>query len=341
MKFLKKLLIVLIAIAVVYCVVGLFAPSDYKVERTREINAPAEVVFEQVSKFSNWDSWSPWKEKDSTASYTVTGEDGTVGAKYEWTGNPDVTGKGSMTVTQFIANEKFAYDLEFTEPMQMSSKGYFQLNSTGETTTINWVDEGEFPFMQRTMMLFMDLDEMMGPDFERGLFKIDSLSQIAANEVSFSENISEVDYEGATFIGVRHNLLISEIDSSVYGDSYAKIMAYCMENGVELAGAPSTITTNWDLESDSCSMLIGMPINGEAPAEESGLEYMVINPSKAVLYAYYGDYNDIGTAYMELEAYAIAKEFEIQDLGIEVYVTDPATVESKDEILTNVYFLLK
>ena len=68
---------------------------------------------------------------------------------------------------------------------------------------------------------------------------------------------------------------------------------------------------------------------------------MVINPAKAVLYAYYGDYNDIGTAYMELEAYTEANEIEIQDLGIEVYVTDPTTVESKDEVLTNVYFLLK
>lgn len=341
MKFLKRLLILIVALVVIYCIMGLFGPSDYKVERTKEINAPIEVVFEQVSKFNNWDGWSPWKEKDSTASYTIAGEDGMVGTKYEWTGNPEITGKGSMTVTEMELNKKFGYDLEFTEPWQMKSKGHFELSTTGESTTISWVDAGDIPFMQRPMMLFMDLDEMMGPDFERGLFKIDSLSQIAANEVSFSENISEVDYEGATFIGVRHNLLISEIDSSVYGDSYAKIMAYCMENGVELAGAPSTITTNWDLESDSCSMLIGMPVNGEAPAEDSGLEYMVINPSKAVLYAYYGDYNDIGTAYMELETYTIANEFEIQDLGIEVYVTDPATVESKDEILTNVYFLLK
>ncbi len=79
MKFLKKLIILIIAIVLVYCVVGFFAPSNYKVERSREINAPLEVVFEQVSKFNNWDSWSPWKEKDSTAYYIITGEDGAVG----------------------------------------------------------------------------------------------------------------------------------------------------------------------------------------------------------------------------------------------------------------------
>ena len=341
MKFLKKLIIIAIVLVGAYCVVGFFSPSDYKVERSREVNAPMEIVFEQVSKFNNWDGWSPWKEKDSSATYTITGEDGVVATKYAWSGDPETTGKGSMTVTEMILNEKFAYDLEFTEPWQMKSKGYFHLSSADEVTTINWVDEGDIPFMQRPMMLFMNLDAMMGPDFERGLFKIDSLSQIMAEDANKLKNISEVDYAGATFIGIRYDMKISEIDSSLYGSSFGKIMTYCMDKEIQIAGAPCTVTTSWNQESDSCSMLIAIPIIEHEPVADNGFEYMVVNPGKSVLYTYYGDYEGVGVAYFELENYVAGNNLEIRNIAIEEYVTDPTTVESQNEVLTNVYYLMK
>lgn len=341
MKFLKRIIVLIIALAVIYCVAGLFGPSDYKVERSREINAPIEIVFEQVSKFNNWNGWSPWKEKDSTASYIISGDDGMIGTKYEWTGDPEIAGKGSMTVTEMELDKKFAYDLEFTEPWQMKSKGYFELSFSDETTTISWVDEGDIPFIQRPMMLFMDLDDMIGPDFERGLFKIDSLSNIVVEGADYSKNISEVDYEGATFIGVRHNVMISEIDSSLYGNSYEKLMKYCMDNEIQITGSPCTITTSWDKETNSCSMLIGMPIIEHEPVEGNGFEYMVLNAGKSLLYTYYGDYDGVGLAYFELENYVTNNNLETKNISIEEYVTDPTTVESQDEVLTNVYYLLK
>jgi uncharacterized protein YndB with AHSA1/START domain len=178
MKIIKKILIVLAVFVGLVMIYAAFAPDSYIVERSRTINAPINVVFEKVAYFKNWDSWSPWKEKDQTSSYAIDGTDGTVGAKYSWTGDPEKTGKGSMTVTEYAANKKFAYDLSFTEPWEMSSKGYFTVEDEGGKTKLTWADEGDIPFMQRPMMLFFDLDAMMGPDFERGLFKIDSLSQL-------------------------------------------------------------------------------------------------------------------------------------------------------------------
>lgn len=178
MKILKKIVIVLIVFIGIVLIYSAFAPDSYKVERSKVINAPIDVVFEKVSKFKNWDSWSPWKEKDASASYSLDGVDGTVGTKYSWSGDAEITGKGSMTVNELSKNSKFGYDLSFTEPWEMSSKGYFLFKEENGKTKLTWADEGDIPFMQRPFMLFMDLDAMMGPDFERGLFKIDSLSQL-------------------------------------------------------------------------------------------------------------------------------------------------------------------
>lgn len=175
MKTIKGILFLALALVAIYIVTALLTPSSYLVERSITIDAPSEVIFEKVSKFNNWDSWSPWKEQDPSSSFTLKGEDGQVGTNYSWTGDPEKTGKGGMTITEVIKNSKFGYDLAFTEPWESSSKGYFTLVNKNGVTELTWADGGDIPFMARPMMYFMDLEGMMGPMFERGLFKIDSL----------------------------------------------------------------------------------------------------------------------------------------------------------------------
>jgi len=175
MKFIKGLLITAAVLIFAYIAMALFLPSSYKVERSQTMNAPASIVFEHVSKFKNWENWSPWKENDPTAIYEYKGTDGTVGAQLIWIGNPDLTGKGGMTTNEINLNKKFGYDLAFTEPWESSSKGYFTFTESDNKTIVIWTDEGDIPFMARPIMYFMDLEGMMGPMFERGLFKIDSI----------------------------------------------------------------------------------------------------------------------------------------------------------------------
>jgi len=175
MKIIKGILITIVVLAVAYIVTALITPKSYTVERSVEINAPSDIIFEKVSLFSNWNSWSPWKEQDPTSTYQLNGEDGIIGTTYSWSGDAEKTGTGGMTITEVTKNSKFAYDLAFTAPWQSSSKGHFSLSETNGVTTLTWADAGDIPFLDRPMMYFMDLEGMMGPMFERGLFKIDSL----------------------------------------------------------------------------------------------------------------------------------------------------------------------
>ena len=178
MKILKGIGFTLIALIAIYIILGLVGPSHYKVERERLIDAPTHKVWAQISNFNNWNNWSPWKEKDPEMKNTVKGSAASVGHSNSWSGNPETSGEGSMTFSSVSENENLTYDLKFTAPWEMQSTGGFKLTEKDNKTLINWYDEGDIPFMQRPMMLlFFDLDQMMGPDFERGLEKIEALTK--------------------------------------------------------------------------------------------------------------------------------------------------------------------
>ena len=175
MKILKGIGIFILSLIIIYIALGFFGPSDYKVVRSIKIDATADVVYDQTTKFTNWAAWSPWAAEDPEAKYTIEKDDQIVGAKMGWDG--EISGKGSMTITELVANEKMVYELSFVEPWEMSSVGGF--NYTVEDVMINleWYDKGDIPFTQRPMMLFMDLEEMMGPQFEEGLKNIKEICE--------------------------------------------------------------------------------------------------------------------------------------------------------------------
>lgn len=176
MKLLISLIKILFVFAVLYLIAAFLGKSSYRVERETVVNAPQKLVYNQISIFRNWDKWSPWVEKDPTVQNTYEGADGEVGAVMHWKGNEEISGTGSIKIEATNAPASMYYHLSFKEPFEMQSKGGFKLSAeSDDKTRINWFDQGDIPFIFRPMMMFMDMDKQMGPDFERGLFKLDSV----------------------------------------------------------------------------------------------------------------------------------------------------------------------
>lgn len=342
-KFLKILLKGLAVLVALYLIIALFAPADYKVERSKTMSASPEVIFEQVAYFNNWPNWSPWMEKDPGAKYEIEGTDGTVGAKYSWEGDPDLSGKGNMVVTEVVENEKIVYDLTF-EDMNMTSNGAITLESTEGGTKITWTDEGDIGFLFRPMMLFVDLDGMIGPDFDRGLTKIDSIAAIRQEEKNVAiYEIKEIDYPGGNFYGIKYDTVITAVDSALYSHAYGELGAFIGMNQIEMAGMPGSIAFEWNEETGRCVL---MPVFPVAKIDEtimanpgSKVESFVIPAGKALVIDYYGEYDQIGPAHAEMEAYIQANGLKYE-VVLEEYVTDPTTVESMDEVLTRIYYFL-
>lgn len=168
---LKKLALGLLVILVVFLVIVALQPATYRVERSATITAPATAVFAHVNDFHRWDAWSPWAKLDPAMTTTYEGPAAGVGAIYTWTGNSDV-GAGRMTITESRPPESITIKLEFIEPFASVATTTFAFQSEGTGTRVIWSMDGENNFMGKAFGLFVDMDAMIGGDFEKGLTQL-------------------------------------------------------------------------------------------------------------------------------------------------------------------------
>lgn len=175
----KNLLrIVLLLIAVLFAVV-VTRPATFHVERSTTIEAPAEIIQEQIADFHKWEKWSPWGKLDPAMKTEYSGAAAGVGAVYFWSGN-DQVGEGRMTVTESTPGSKVGIRLEFLKPFKADNVTTFTLAPEGTGTKVTWGMDGNHDLMGKAFSLFMNMDKTVGGDFERGLASLKEVSVDAA-----------------------------------------------------------------------------------------------------------------------------------------------------------------
>ena len=175
----KKIALGFAALVVVLVVVIALQPSEFRVERTQTIEAPAPVVFAQINDFRNWEAWSPWAQLDESMEVTYEGAESGEGAIYTWQGNDDV-GQGRMTILESTPPEEVVIKLEFIKPFESTNTTRFVLKPVGEATEVSWIMAGDNNFMSKAFGLFFDMDAAIGADFEKGLAAMNTAAQAAA-----------------------------------------------------------------------------------------------------------------------------------------------------------------
>ena len=154
-------------------------PIDFCITRTAIIPAPAATVFPLVNDLRQWPNWSPWAKLDPAMQQTYTGPAAGVGASYAWTGNSKV-GAGRMTILASQPNKLVSIQLEFLRPFKANNLTQFTFKDEGANTFVAWRMTGENNFMARVFGLFMNMDKMVGRDFEKGLTQLKAAVQPAA-----------------------------------------------------------------------------------------------------------------------------------------------------------------
>jgi len=169
---LKWSLAAIAAIVVVFLAVVALQPSDFKVERSATMRAPAPAAFAQVNDFQNWGAWSPWEKVDPALKRQYDGPKAGTGAVYAWQGNKDV-GEGRMTIAESRPGELVRIKLEFFKPFAAVNDTVFSFKPSAgganEGTTVTWTMSGQNNFIAKAMCLFVDMDKMVGGMFEQGL----------------------------------------------------------------------------------------------------------------------------------------------------------------------------
>jgi hypothetical protein len=170
-----KIIVVGLAAAVVgFLGVVFFQPASFRISRTATMAAPPAAAFAQVNDFHNWEAWNPFQKLDPGAANTYSGADSGPGARFAWSGNTDV-GEGRMTITETRPHELVRIELEFVKPFAATNTAEFTFVPRGEETAVTWSMSGENGFLAKAIGLFVDVDEMVGDQFEKGLADMKSI----------------------------------------------------------------------------------------------------------------------------------------------------------------------
>jgi uncharacterized protein YndB with AHSA1/START domain len=149
-------------------VLAAMKPDTFRVERSASIKAPPEKVFPLINDFKQWGPWSPWEKKDPAMRRTFGAATSGKGASYSWDGNKDV-GQGSMEIVESVPSSKVALRLDFVKPFEAHNTVEFRLEPKNGATNVTWAMQGPVPYFAKVIHVFIDMDRMVGKDFEAGL----------------------------------------------------------------------------------------------------------------------------------------------------------------------------
>ena len=142
--------------------------STFEVRRSTVIPAAAEEIFPLVNNFHEWTAWSPWETIDPGMSRRYFGGESGAGAGYEWSGNRK-TGSGTMEIEESVPSSLVRIRLQFTKPFKALNPTTFSFTPVQGGTEVTWRMTGENKGIGKVFALFMNMDKMVGGDFERGL----------------------------------------------------------------------------------------------------------------------------------------------------------------------------
>jgi effector-binding domain-containing protein len=330
MKPLKIIGIVLLVLVLIVGVGGMLLPSQCKVSREIQINAPGYIVFTEVNTLRNWNHWSPWHNLDPNAKNVYSGPAEGVGSTHDWDSeNPDV-GKGSMKIVSSEPYSSVGIELNFMEQGVANSSFQFDESEGGYKVVWNFEsDMGMNPIARWIGVLMMD--KWLGKDFESGLSKLKEYSESRPKLTVESRSREAMDY-----IGIKATVSEAEF-GQVIGTLYGRLMEFVGKNNLQVTGAPFAQVFSYSpekIEMEAC-----IPVSKAAKSEGD----IVAGRMEAGTNAeadYYGKYEETGAAHYAIDYYLHSQNKQPAGAPYEVYVTDPGSEPDTAKWLTKVCYPL-
>jgi uncharacterized protein YndB with AHSA1/START domain len=172
---LKKIAIGAVVIVAAVLASAATNPDYVHFERSASIGAPPETIQPLITDFRQWRAWSPYEKRDPALRRTFSGAPSGQGAVYEWNGNDEV-GQGRMEITESVPT-RVAIKLDFIRPFEGHNVAEFTLRSTRGHTAVTWAMHGPNSYIGKLMSVFIDMDQMIGRDFETGLANLKSIAE--------------------------------------------------------------------------------------------------------------------------------------------------------------------
>ncbi len=176
MFVLKIVLIVVAVLVLAVLIIAATRPGTFRVQRSASIKAPPERIFPLIDDFHSWGLWSPWEKIDPALKRTFTGAPSGKGAMYAWEGNSKV-GTGSMEITESTPSSRILIKLDFIKPFEGHNITDFTLAPQSDMTEVTWLMHGPVPYFGKIMHMFINMDKMVGGQFETGLANLKAAAE--------------------------------------------------------------------------------------------------------------------------------------------------------------------
>ena len=175
MKFVKRVLLVIGVVVAAGLLTALFVKKEVIVERHIIIDKPSQEVFNYVKLLKNQDLYSKWASMDPAMKKSYAGTDGQVGFVSAWESNKDDVGKGEQEIVGIEEGKRINYELRFMEPMASTAPAYMATEAIDANhTRVTWGINTKMSYPMNLMLLFMNMEKMIGDDLQTGLNRLKS-----------------------------------------------------------------------------------------------------------------------------------------------------------------------
>jgi effector-binding domain-containing protein/uncharacterized protein YndB with AHSA1/START domain len=340
MKFLRLFIFFLLSVLAVSAILSMLMPTSQKIERTVTINAPASLVWQQLVKLDNFNKYSVWSQRDSSAKYTITGTDGTVGASTSWTGDPEISGEGKIEIISLEENKTIKHKLSFTKPKKGTAESVFTLRESNGTTTVIWNFDLATPRPWNIFNLFYSLDKEMGKDFEEGLATLKTaIEKMNGTAAVKKYDVQPMNFPATTFALVRQQVKWSDLLS--FFSEHLPIIYQEVQNANASPGTASGLIYAWDEKNQQTDIAAAVPVPAETKINSPVVQSTNIPASKAVFVNYHGAYDKISDAYNSIRQYLSENKLKEKIPSIEQYISGPVNEKDTAKWLTKIVFLVE
>jgi effector-binding domain-containing protein len=339
---LKKVITVILLLLAAFVVTGYMLPKHVHVERSITIERPATMMFEILNGYRYFNEWSPWAKRDPNAEFIISGPESGVGARMDWSGDPQLVGSGWQEIVASKPYEQISIRLDF-DAQGLADTGYV-LQAQGNATTVTWVFDSDLTegvnvldsFLARYFGLLFD--RWVGGDYERGLAnlkqfaesrKVSEFSQLKIERVSVAAQ--KILYIRSSTGGTQANI------AAAMAKAYTEISIFMNLNGINMDGQPMAITRSDD--GDGYLFDAAIPVDFIPATLEGNIQSGLSPAGAAVRAEHHGGYDEMEPTYEKMAAYMSAHGLSQGGVSWEHYVSDPG-VTTQSEMITHVYIML-
>jgi uncharacterized protein YndB with AHSA1/START domain len=170
MKIFIGIILGLAGIIVLFLIIGIFVKKDYSVFKEVIINKSKAVVFDYLRLLRNQNNFSVWGSMDPNMKTEFRGTDGTEGFVSAWDSDIKNVGKGEQEILKVVDGERIDYEIRFLKPFKSTSWAFITTATVDDNRTrVHWEFNGKMKYPSNLMLLFMNMEKMVGGDLDKGL----------------------------------------------------------------------------------------------------------------------------------------------------------------------------